>query len=221
MSRARNKKIIESTQTVLPSEASAKGHRGQIDRALAGGEATHRSKRCVAGPHPRGAINLAPTGPALRSAWLHSHDKIRQSGSHRYPRYILAIFCLLLLLALALTACNDQSQKPDPRLKYFTILDSRVLIADNQAEVFGDVENTSQMKFPFDVTMQANLMDNNGQSVGNAVGTAEDVGPGQVRQFVLVGTVDGTRYAKLKVTAVSLQEKRQELGMPTPTPINP
>jgi hypothetical protein len=131
------------------------------------------------------------------------------------------VFCLLLLLSVALTACNDPSSKPDPRLKYFTVLDSRVLIADNQAEIFGDVENTSTMKFPFDVTMQANLMDNNGQSVGSATGTAEDVGPGQVRQFVLVGTVDGTRYAKMKVTVVSLQEKRQELGLPTPTPINP
>ena len=130
-------------------------------------------------------------------------------------------FCLLLLLALTLTACNDQSQKPDPRLKYFTVLNSRVLIEGNNAEVFGEVENTSQMKFPFDVTMQADLLDNNGQSVGNATGTAEDVGPGQVRQFVLIGTVDGTRYAKLKVTAVSLQEKRQELGLPTPTPISP
>jgi len=131
------------------------------------------------------------------------------------------ICCLLLLLSLALSACNDQSQQPDSRLKYFTILNSRVLIAGNDAEVFGEVENTGQMKFPFDVTMQADLMDINGQSVGNATGTAEDVGPGQVRQFVLTGTVDGTRYAKLKVTAISLQEKRQELGLPTPTPISP
>jgi hypothetical protein len=39
-----------------------------------------------------------------------------------------------------------------------------------------------------------------------------------VRQFVLVGTVDGTRYARLKVTPISLQEKRQELNWPTPIP---
>lgn len=133
----------------------------------------------------------------------------------------LAINCLLLLLAFVLTACNDQSQKPDSRLKYFTILSSRVLIEGNNAEVFGEVENTGQMKFPFDVTIQADLMDNNGSSVGNAVGIAEDVGPGQVRQFMLIGTVDGTRYARLKVMTVSLQEKRQELGWPTPTPISP
>ena len=131
------------------------------------------------------------------------------------------IYCLLLLLTLALSACNDQSQQPDPRLKYFTILNSRVLIESNNAEVFGEVENTGQMKFPFDVTMQADLMDNNGQSVGKANGTAEDVGPGQVRQFILTGTVDGSRYAKLKVMASSLQEKRQELGLPTPTPLSP
>src|SRR6266446_4763018 len=60
--------------------------------------------------------------------------------------FLAVCCCLLLLLALALTACNDQSQKPDPRLKYFTILNSRVLIADNNVEVFGEVENSSQMK---------------------------------------------------------------------------
>jgi hypothetical protein len=146
------------------------------------------------------------------------NDKVNQQ-----PQGLARIGFLvsLLLLALALSACNAQSPKPDLRLKYFTVLNSRVLIEGNNAEVFGEVENTSQMKFPFDVTMQADLLDNNGQSVGNATGTAEDVGPGQVRQFVLIGTVDGTRYAKLKVTAVSLQEKRQELGLPTPTPVSP
>jgi hypothetical protein len=147
------------------------------------------------------------------------NDKANQQSQQKIHKRLS--LCLLLLLALALTACNDQSEKPDPRLKYFTILNSRVLIADNNVEVFGEVENNSQMKFPFDVTMQADLMDNNGQSVGNAKGTAEDVGPGQVRQFILTGTVDGSRYAKLKVTATSLQEKRQELGLPTPTPISP
>jgi hypothetical protein len=131
------------------------------------------------------------------------------------------IICCLVLLAIALSACNNQSQQVDPRLKYFVIIDSRVLIEGNGAEVFGEVENTSKMQFPFDVSMQADLMDINGQMVGTATGTAEDVGMGQVRQFELVGTVDGTRYARLKVTPVSLQEKRQELGWPTPTPIGP
>ncbi len=125
---------------------------------------------------------------------------------------------LLPVLAMALNGCGGQAQQSDPRLKYFKVVDSRVLIEGSQAEVFGDVENTSDMTFPFDVTMQADLMDLNGQQVGMAYGTAEDVGMGQVRQFVLVGTVDGTRYARLKVTPISLQEKRQELNWPTPTP---
>jgi len=136
------------------------------------------------------------------------------------PILKLIIYCLVLL-AVALSACNNQSQQVDPRLKYFVIIDSRVLIEGNTAEVFGELENTSKMQFPFDVSMQADLMDINGQMVGTATGTAEDVGIGQVRQFMLVGTVDGTRYARLKVTPVSLQEKRQELGWPTPTPISP
>lgn len=127
----------------------------------------------------------------------------------------------LLLLTIVLSSCGNQAQQPDPRLKYFVILDSRVLIEGNNAEVIGDVENTGKMRFPFDVTMQADLMDINGQTIGTAMGTAEDVGLSQVRQFVLTGTVDGTRYAKLKVMPVSLQEKRQELNWPTPTPIGP
>ena len=55
------------------------------------------------------------------------------------------------------------------------------------------------------------------------VGTLEELGPGSVRGVGdwAVLNVDGTRYAKLKVTAISLQEKRQELGLPTPTPISP
>ena len=131
------------------------------------------------------------------------------------------VLCSMLVLTITLSACGDQSQQVDPRLKYFNVLSSRVLIVGNNAEVFGEVENTGKMKFPFDVTLQADLMDNSGQSVGTAMGTAEDVGLGQVRQFLLVGNVDGTRYARLKVTAVSLQEKRVELNMPTPTPISP
>ncbi len=138
-------------------------------------------------------------------------------NGNRRNLLISAWLCgLLLVLAMALNGCGGQAQQSDPRLKYFKIVDSRVLIEGSQAEVFGDVENTSTMKFPFDVTMQADLMDLNGQQVGMAYGTAEDVGMGQVRQFVLVGTVDGTRYARLKVTPISLQEKRQERTLPTP-----
>jgi len=144
--------------------------------------------------------------------------QINDNAMRRLPNIFI---CCLVLLAIALSACNNQSQQVDPRLKYFVIIDSRVLIEGNGAEVFGELENTSKMQFPFDVSMQADLMDINGQMVGTATGTAEDVGMGQVRQFMLVGTVDGTRYARLKVTPVSLQEKRQELGWPTPTPINP
>ncbi len=128
--------------------------------------------------------------------------------------------CGLVLLVVVLSGCGGQAQQVDPRLKYFSIVDSRILIEGSQAEVIGNVMNNSTMKFPFDVTMQATLMDTNGNAVGTASGTAEDVGLGQVRQFVLLGNVDGTRYAKLKVELVSLQEKRQELNQPTPTPIS-
>jgi hypothetical protein len=176
----------------------------------------------------RSEASLCPSRETLRCA---QGDKIfpilavknhyRPTANPPHTPILKLIICCLVLLAIALSACNDQSQQVDPRLKYFVIIDSRVLIEGNGAEVFGEVENTSKMQFPFDVYMQADLMDINGQMVGTATGTAEDVGMGQVRQFELVGTVDGTRYARLKVTPVSLQEKRQELGWPTPTPIGP
>ncbi len=130
------------------------------------------------------------------------------------------IFFIFTLLMLVLAGCGGQAQAPDPRLKYFSIVDSRILIDGSQAQVAGDVMNNSTMKFPFDVTLQANLLDAQGNVIGTATGTAEDVGLGQVRQFVLLGTVDGTKYAKLNVVPISLQEKRQELNQPTPTPIN-
>jgi hypothetical protein len=154
-------------------------------------------------------------------SWGLFKNHYRPTANPPHTPILKLIICCLVLLAIALSACNNQSQQVDPRLKYFVIIDSRVLIEGNGAEVFGEIENTSKMTFPFDVSMQADLMDINGQMVGTATGTAEDVGMGQVRQFELVGTVDGTRYARLKVTPVSLQEKRQELGWPTPTPISP
>lgn len=127
---------------------------------------------------------------------------------------------LFILLITLLSGCGGQAQQPDPRLKSFQVIDTRIVISGGQAQVYGEVVNTSSMKFPFDVTMQANLMDQSGNSVGSATGTAEDVGPGQTRQFILLGTVDGTNYAKLTVAPVSLLEKRQELGLPTPTPLS-
>ncbi len=135
-------------------------------------------------------------------------------------KYKRIIFFICMVLVIALTGCGEQAQAPDPRLKYFSIVDSRILIDGNQAQVAGDVINNSTMKFPFDVTMQANLLDAQGNVIGTATGTAEDVGLGQVRQFILQGTVDGAKYARLSIIPISLQEKRQELNLPTPTPIN-
>ena len=183
----------------------------------------HRRCRFIAHTADLSALPVDVMMSALRrySALSRPQPICRPTANPPHTPILKLIICCLVLLAIALSACNDQSQQVDPRLKYFVIIDSRVLIEGNGAEVFGEVENTSKMQFPFDVSMQADLMDINGQMVGTATGTAEDVGMGQVRQFELVGTVDGTRYARLKVTPVSLQEKRQELGWPTPTPIGP
>jgi hypothetical protein len=139
--------------------------------------------------------------------------RVRWRGTH--------LLGLLLLLGAVVAGCGDQTRRVDPRLTYFQVISSRILIEGDQAQVFGAVLNRSTMTFPFDVTLQATLMNLNGQQVGTATGTAEDVGPSQIRQFLLVGTVDSAHYAKLAVTPISLQEKQQELNMPTPTPLSP
>ncbi len=135
------------------------------------------------------------------------------------PPYLLWQLLLLLCLFFC-SSCGSQAQQVDPRLKSFTVLDARILIEGNQAQIIGEIVNHGTAKFPYDVTMQATLTDMQGNVIGGAGGTAEDVGPGQIRQFLLVGTVDGTRYAKMKIVPISLQEKRQELNMPTPTPLS-
>jgi hypothetical protein len=124
-------------------------------------------------------------------------------------------------VGLALAGCGSQQTQVDPRLKYFKIVSSSILIEGDQAQVRGVISNTSTMQFPFDVTMRATMLDLQGNAIGTASGTAEDVGPGQLREFQLEGTVDGARYASLTVAAISLNEKRQELSWPTPTPLGP
>ena len=137
----------------------------------------------------------------------------------KYWKQASVLWVALLLSLIFCSGCGSQVQQSDPRLRYFVVIDVRILIEGNQAQVIGEVVNHGTAHFPFDVTMQATLTDMQGNVIGGAGGTAEDVGPGQVRQFLLIGTVDGTRYARMKVVPISLQEKRQELNMPTPTPI--
>lgn len=139
-------------------------------------------------------------------------------------RTYFSLFLLLTLLS-TLSACalsgQQQAQQPDPRLKVFHILSSRIIILDTQAEVDGTLSNTGHNPFPFDVSIVATLYDSAGNVVGQAQGVAEDVFPGMQRPFILVGQVDNSRYSHMTLTLVSLKERRQEKGLPTPTAVVP
>ncbi len=136
----------------------------------------------------------------------------------------LALGFILLCLVLFLSSCglgDQQAQQPDPRLKSFHILSSRIIILDNQAEVDGTIQNTGHDRYPFDVTIDATLYDKAGNVIGQAVGVAEDVLPGMTGTFVLMGQVDSLHYSHMELTPISLRERRKEPNLPTPPPVSP
>ena len=142
-----------------------------------------------------------------------------QNGRHDFHR----VACILLgLLALLITSCSwpgaQQTPQPDPRLKAFHVLSARIIMLDTQAEVDGTLQNTSSSdRFPYDVTVIATFYNSAGNIVGQAGGVAEDVYPGMVRPFTLVGQVNSTQYSHMVVTVVSLKERRIEKIIPTPS----
>src|SRR5579859_3399908 len=132
----------------------------------------------------------------------------------------LRVACILLgLLALFITSCGaQQTSQPDPRLKAFHVLSARIIMLDTQAEVDGTLQNSSRSdRFPYDVTIIATFYNSAGNIVGQAGGVAEDVYPGMVRPFTLVGQVDSTQYSHMVVMVVSLKERRIEKIIPTPS----
>jgi hypothetical protein len=138
-----------------------------------------------------------------------------------FTRCILVI-TFVLSFALLLVACgSQQAQQPDPRLKQFHVLSSRIIILDTQAEVDGTVQNTGNDRYPYDVTLVATFYDSSGNMIGTAQGAAEDVLAGMTRSFVLMGQVDSTKYSRMVVTPVSLRERRLEKNLPSPPPVVP
>jgi hypothetical protein len=135
----------------------------------------------------------------------------------------LRVACILSgVLALLITSCNwpgaSQTQQPDPRLKAFHVLSARIIMLDTQAEVDGTLQNASQSdRFPYDVTVIATFYNSAGNVVGQAGGVAEDVYPGMVRPFTLIGQVESAQYSRMVVTVVSLKERRIEKIIPTPS----
>jgi len=128
----------------------------------------------------------------------------------------------LLILAIMLMSCggSSQSQQPDARLKVFHILSERIVMQDNQAEVDGTIRNAGHDPFPYDVTIDATFYDSSGKVIGQAQGVAEDVFPGAIGPFILVGQVDSLHYSHMQLTPVSLRERRVEHLTPTP-PVSP
>lgn len=133
--------------------------------------------------------------------------------------------CLIVVFlgfAIFLNSCGQGGQgQQDPRLKWFHILSSRIIILDNQAEVDGTLQNTGSERYPFDVTIDATFYDKAGNVVGQAGGVAEDVFPGTTCAFVLMGQVDSLHYSHMQLTPVSLRERRIEKNLPTPPPVSP
>jgi hypothetical protein len=138
------------------------------------------------------------------------------------PTDSLRCLCWLgfMLLLCILASCGSGQAQPDPRLKAFHILSVRIVIQDNQAEVDGTIQNSGHDAFPYDVTIDATFYDSSGNVIGQAQGVAEDVFPGTIGTFVLVGQVDSVRYSHMRLTPVSLQERRVEYFTPTP-PVSP
>ena len=138
----------------------------------------------------------------------------------------LMAYAIICIFALLMTSCNwpgaQQTQQPDARLKAFHVLSARIIMLDTQAEVDGTLQNTSRTdRFPYDVTVIATFYNSAGNVVGQAGGVAEDVYPGMIRPFVLVGQVDSTQYSRMVVTVISLKERRIEKNIPTPPPVVP
>lgn len=124
--------------------------------------------------------------------------------------------------AIFLTSCAPGGQpQSDPRLKWFHILSSRIIILDNQAEVDGTLQNTGSESYPFDVTIDATFYDKAGNVIGQAEGVAEDVFPQTTCAFVLMGQVDSLHYSHMQLTPVSLRERHIEKNLPTPPPVSP
>ena len=172
-------------------------------------------------------VNLAPgtdSSPViLRCA---QNDRHGGSGSVKLTPggLVPALVSILMFctLALLITSCtwpgSTQTSQPDPRLKAFHVLSARIIMLDTQAEVDGTLQNTSQHDhFPYDVTIIATFYNSAGDVVGQAGGVAEDVYPGMIRPFTLIGQVDSTQYSHMVVSVVSLKERRIEKIIPTPT----
>ena len=136
----------------------------------------------------------------------------------------LRLFLFMFFVTIIFASCSSggqQTKQPDPRLKSFHILSAHIIMLDSQAEVDGTVQNMGQDAFPFDVTIVAAFYDSSGHMIGQAQGVAEDVFPGMVRSFVLMGQVDSLRYSHMTLLPVSLRERRYEKNLPTPTPVVP
>src|SRR5260221_12653210 len=96
----------------------------------------HRRCRFIAHTADLSALSVDVMMSALRrySALSRPQPICRPTANPPHTPILKLIICCLVLLAIALSACNDQSKQVDPRLKHFVIIDSRVLIDGNGAE---------------------------------------------------------------------------------------
>ena len=131
---------------------------------------------------------IVGASPCGRPSGISKHA----SGITGRPSGLYICLMGLIFMSLILTSCfgaTSQSQ-PDPRLKVFHIKSARIVMLDNQAEVDGTLQNSGHDPFPYDVTISATFYDSAGNVIGQAQGVAEDVFPGTIGAFVLMGQVN-------------------------------
>jgi hypothetical protein len=145
-------------------------------------------------------------------------QRVTQASPPLRRQWIFTITFLIVAFlgfAIFLTSCGSAGQsQPDPRLKWFHIVSSRISILNDQAEVDGTIQNTGSERYPFDVTIYAAFYDRVGNMIGKAEGVAEDVSPGMTRAFILKGQVDSLHYSHMQLTLVSLKEQHREKNLP-------
>ncbi len=124
------------------------------------------------------------------------------------PQLGKPLFLVLMLILCFTAACNGVAAVPTPNPRFATIkiLSTQTHLIGGDIAVVGTLQNND--KTGHDITLRANFLDPQGNSIGNATGVAEDVSAGATANFEIHGTIDPARFGSSQVTVVSLTEQK-------------